>query len=170
MTDQRDEKGSTFSIRDKRRVHLDDEASTETSGEQAPRASEPPPAGGESSSEERKQEGTDPASGPSAEEMKSAASLADEAARPHKQAPEVDFTTFVISLASSAMVHLGQAPHPDGGKNETNLPMAKQVVDMLAMLKEKTAGNLEPDEARYLEAILYDLRLRFVEAAKARGK
>jgi uncharacterized protein DUF1844 len=80
--------------------------------------------------------------------------------------PEIDFATFVLSLASSALLHLGQMPDPDTKKTESNLPMAKQTIDILAMLQGKTRGNLSRDEEQLLENLLYDLRLKYVEAAK----
>jgi len=80
--------------------------------------------------------------------------------------PDIDFATFVLSMASSAFLHLGQMPHPDTQKAETNLPLAKQTIDILGMLQGKTRGNLSRDEEQLLENLLYDLRLRYVEAAK----
>ena len=80
--------------------------------------------------------------------------------------PEIDFNTFVLSMASSALLHLGQMPHPDTQKAEANLPLAKQTIDILAMLQGKTRGNLSRDEEQLLENLLYDLRLKYVEAAK----
>lgn len=81
--------------------------------------------------------------------------------------PPMDFTTFCLSLASSALIHLGLAPYPEGEPAEKNIPLAKQTIDILAMLEEKTRGNLSTEEARLLSTLLYDLRLRFVESTKA---
>ena len=76
----------------------------------------------------------------------------------------IDFYTFVLSLASSAFVHLGDAPNPETGQaTPPNLPLAKQAIDILAMLEEKTKGNLTEEEARFLENLLTDLRFRFVQ-------
>jgi hypothetical protein len=76
----------------------------------------------------------------------------------------IDFYTFVLSLGSSAFVHLGDAPHPDTGETvPPNLALAKQTIDILAMLGEKTKGNLTEEEARFLENLLTDLRFRFVQ-------
>ena len=80
--------------------------------------------------------------------------------------PEIDFATFVLSMASSALLHLGQMADPETQKKTANLPMAKQTIDILAMLQGKTRGNLSRDEEQLLENLLYDLRLKFVEAAK----
>ena len=80
-----------------------------------------------------------------------------------KPLPPMDFTTFCLSLASSAMMHLGQAPMPETGKTERSLPLAKQTIDILALLEEKTRGNLTGEEAKLVSTLLYDLRLRFVQ-------
>ncbi|HTN54336.1 MAG TPA: DUF1844 domain-containing protein [Anaeromyxobacter sp.] len=85
------------------------------------------------------------------------------------QPARIDFYTFILSLGSSAFVHLGDAPHPDtGAPAEPNLPLAHQTIDILAMLREKTRGNLTPEEDRFMENLLTDLRLRFV--ARSSGK
>ena len=80
--------------------------------------------------------------------------------------PPIDFPTFVLSLAWSAQVHLGLIPNPVSGKPEKNLGLAKQTIDILAVLQEKTKGNLAKEEDRLLEGILYDLRMKFVELNK----
>ena len=80
--------------------------------------------------------------------------------------PAVDFTTFVLSLSHSALLHLGDAPHPNGGKSEVDLPMARQTIDLLALIQEKTHGNLTGAEEQMLTQALYDLRLRFVEVSQ----
>jgi hypothetical protein len=76
----------------------------------------------------------------------------------------IDFYTFVLSLGSSAFVHLGDAPHPEtGAQVEPDLLVAKQTIDILAMLREKTKGNLTPEEEHFMETLLTDLRLRWVQ-------
>lgn len=79
--------------------------------------------------------------------------------------PALDFPTFVLSLSHSALVHLGDADDPATGRREPNLAMARQTIDLLAMLQEKTRGNLDGEEERVLEQALYDLRMRFVEVS-----
>ena len=75
----------------------------------------------------------------------------------------IDFYTFVLSLASSAFVYLGDAPHPEtGAQIEPDFPLAQQTIDIVAMLKEKTKGNLTAEEERFMENLLADLRMRFV--------
>jgi hypothetical protein len=80
----------------------------------------------------------------------------------------IDFYTFCLSLGSSAFVHLGDAPHPESGESSANLVLAKQTIDILGMLQEKTKGNLSEEEARFLDNLLLDLRLRYV--ARTSGK
>jgi hypothetical protein len=82
--------------------------------------------------------------------------------------PPVDFTTFVLSLSSSALMHLGEVERPETGKAERNLPLAKHTIDLLSLLQEKTRGNLTAQEDKLLESLLFDLRLRYVSAAKAK--
>ena len=76
----------------------------------------------------------------------------------------ISFAAFVLSLAHTAAVHFGDVPDPSTGqKAEANLAAAQQMVDILALLDEKTRGNLSAEERQLLEQILYELRLRFVE-------
>ena len=80
--------------------------------------------------------------------------------------PEINFSTFVISLSTQTLMQLGEIASPLSGKVETDIPAAKQMVDILGMLQEKTKGNLNSSEERLLEDILFDLRMRYVEAVK----
>ncbi len=80
--------------------------------------------------------------------------------------PPADFTTFILSLSSSVLMHLGELPGPQQGQPARDLPMAKHTIDLLSLLQEKTRGNLSADEDSLLESLLYDLRLRYVELAK----
>jgi hypothetical protein len=79
----------------------------------------------------------------------------------------VDLHTFLLSLGSSALLHLGEIESPESGRPQRNLAMAKHTIDVLAMLQVKTKGNLTPAEEQLLESLLFDLRLRYVEAAKS---
>jgi len=78
---------------------------------------------------------------------------------------EIDFTNFVLSLSTSALIQLGEIQDPFTQKLAKNLPLAKQTIDLIGMLNEKTKGNLSPDEEKVLEYVLYDLRMRYVKAA-----
>jgi hypothetical protein len=79
------------------------------------------------------------------------------------QLPRITFSTFIFSMNSSALYHLGMVPDPTTGKTEKNLPLAKQSIDILGMLDEKTKGNLTSDEEKLLRHILHDLRLMYVK-------
>ena len=79
----------------------------------------------------------------------------------------VTFLGFILSLAHTAAVHFGDVPDPVSGQaNPANLPAAQQMIEILALLEEKTRGNLTAEERQFLDQILYELRLRYVEASK----
>ncbi len=80
--------------------------------------------------------------------------------------PRIDFSTFALSLATSALYHMGVAPDPAGGPppTEPDLALARQTIDTLEMLQEKTRGNLDEDEDRLLKSVLYELHMSFVKA------
>jgi len=87
-----------------------------------------------------------------------------------KSTPQIDFYTFCLSLGSSAFMHLGDAPHPEYGEPATNLLLAKQSIDILAMLQEKTKGNLTAEEEKFLDNLLVDLKLRYVSRTSGKGR
>lgn len=76
----------------------------------------------------------------------------------------VDFSTHVLSLASSALIALGKMPAPDGQPHPLDLETAKHLIDVLAMLEGKTKGNLDEAEGKLLASLIYDLRVAFVDA------
>ena len=79
---------------------------------------------------------------------------------------DLSFTAFVISLASSAAIHFGDLPDPNTGQlAELNLDGAAQMIEILGLLEEKTRGNLTPEEHEVLEQVLFELRMRFVQAS-----
>ena len=82
----------------------------------------------------------------------------------------IDFATFVLSLSSSAAYHLGLVPHPEDESMSSNLPMAKQTIDILGILQEKTKGNLTGEEERLLGEVIYNLRMAYVTATKKCSK
>jgi hypothetical protein len=85
-------------------------------------------------------------------------------------AQELDFSTFVISLATSAQVGLGAVPHPETNQSVQNFPAAKQMIDILALLKEKTKGNLTEAESSLLDQVMYNLRIHYVRAMEGQKK
>jgi hypothetical protein len=80
--------------------------------------------------------------------------------------PEVNFSYFLVSLSSSALLHLGEIADPQTGQKAKDLALAKHSIDIIAMLKEKTKGNLADEEEKALESILTDLRWRYVKAVQ----
>ena len=79
----------------------------------------------------------------------------------------ISFAGFVLSLATTAAVHFGDIPDPNTGERlEPNVEAAGQMIEILTMLQEKTKGNLTDLESKLMDDLLYDLRLRFVEAQK----
>ncbi|TKB27974.1 DUF1844 domain-containing protein [Desulfopila sp. IMCC35006] len=80
--------------------------------------------------------------------------------------PEVTFPAFVMSLNTSALYHLGEIADPSTGKRIVDLDLAKHAIDTLALIQNKTKGNLSKDEEELLKNILYDIKIRFVKAVK----
>ena len=76
--------------------------------------------------------------------------------------PEVTFSTFVLSLASSALVHLGEVPNPETGRTVRDEALARNAIDLLTMLDDKTRNGLTPNESKLMRDVLYELRMKFV--------
>ena len=79
--------------------------------------------------------------------------------------PEISFVNLIFSLSTSVLIQLGEIQDPVSQGSAKNLPLAKQTIDLIGMLKEKTKGNLSSDEEKVVESILYDLKMRYVKAA-----
>lgn len=139
MEEEKSEKG--FVIRDKR--HFDDSGNIRAEESGAPPAGEP--AGGTLIGEP----------GPDTADR--------EKKHPEMVSPEVDFLGFILSLSTTAMYHFGDIPDPYTQKSEKNLAAAKQTIDILDMIREKTRGNLDEQEKELLEEALYELRMRFIK-------
>jgi hypothetical protein len=84
--------------------------------------------------------------------------------------PEVDFATFILSLATSAQISLGAIPHPETNESSVSIPGAKQMIDVLGMLKEKTKGNLSKEEENLIDQVLFNLRMHFVRVTEEQEK
>ena len=89
------------------------------------------------------------------------------AEQPHALGP-VDFSTHVLSLASTALIALGKMPGPDGQPHPLDLETARHLIDVLGMLELKTKGNLDESEHKLLQSLIYDLRVSYVDAEKAK--
>ncbi|MGD2149543.1 MAG: DUF1844 domain-containing protein [Desulfobacterales bacterium] len=116
----------------------------------------------EDKDQETKEEAAEP-SKEKVEENKSEEAAAPEEDTTDYQLPKINFATFIFSLNSSVLVQLGLIEDPATGKKAKNLPLAKQTIDILGMLEEKTQGNLTKDEETMLKNILYDLRMIYVK-------
>jgi len=107
---------------------------------------------------------TDDQATPAAEETKPVSPDASPAGNEKEpDYPPISFTNFVLSLSTSALFHFGDFPDQEGGKTEKNLPAAKQTIDILDMLHEKTKGNLDENENQLIQGVLYELKLRYVK-------
>lgn len=133
--------GKGFTVKDRRRF------SPETGAPRDEAPEEPPAAAATSSAQ---------------------ATTASAASGEQDSLPEINFSAFVISLSTQVLLHLGEIADPISEKVQVDVPVAKQMIDILAMLKEKTRGNLNASEDRLMEDILYDLRMKYVEAVKKR--
>jgi len=91
-------------------------------------------------------------------------SKGEDASQKETPLPEINFTNFLLSISTSALFQLGEIPDPTTKQSVKELPLAKQTIDLIGMLKEKTKGNLTPEEEKLMEYILYDLRMRYVKA------
>lgn len=80
--------------------------------------------------------------------------------------PEISFSSFLLSLSSSTLLHLGEIADPQSGGKKKDLALAKQSIDIISLLKDKTKNNLTQEEEKLLEHLLYDLRMRFVKASE----
>ena len=100
------------------------------------------------------------------QEAKKPEEKAEATAKEQGEAFQVDFSTFVLSLTSSAFISLGDMPDPVTGKKEVNLPAVQQTIDMLTMLRDKTKGNLTEEENKLLEQLIYELQVKYVSKVK----
>lgn len=125
-------------------------------------AEAPPPPAAPQGAEPAKPEPPHVAAPPEA-----AAPRADAAPKSATPLPKLDFSTFVFSLSTSGFYHLGLVPDPATGQpGEKNVELARQTIETLEILEEKTRGNLDAEETRLLQSLLYELRMRFVEASR----
>ncbi len=85
---------------------------------------------------------------------------------PEEPLPEINFSAFIISLSTQALMNLGEIADPRSGSVAKDIPVAKQMIDIIGMLREKTKGNLNGGEDKLMEEMLFDLRMKYVEAVK----
>ena len=99
-------------------------------------------------------------------EVQAGAEPAQEAPDRQEELPSVNFPTFIISLSTQALMHLGEIDNPVTGQVEKDVAVAKQTIDIIAMLSEKSKGNLDDTEEQLLKEVLYNLRMKYVEAVR----
>jgi hypothetical protein len=145
-----------YKVEDRRYLHMSEEEKAKVrEQETASEAAAGPEAAAEPSREEA-----------AAEAFQEAAQKAASEAGPAEEDfifPEITFASFIFSLSSSAFASLGAIPDPNTGKQEKNLPMAKQTIDLLGLLREKTRNNLTPEEEGLFDNMLYDLRMSYIK-------
>ncbi|OPY84949.1 MAG: hypothetical protein A4E72_02080 [Syntrophus sp. PtaU1.Bin208] len=115
------------------------------------------------SGEQRQPEPQKPEAPPTASEEPKAKPSETKAEEEHHLLPEVNFFNFVLSLSTTVMFHFGDFPDPVTHETQKNLPAAKQTIDILSMLKDKTKGNLDDHEKSLLDEILFELKMRYVK-------
>ncbi len=121
----------------------------------------------ETPDEEDSPQAAPPAAEPAASQPSSpSAGTPDHQSSSQGGVPPMDFSSFVLSLATTGMVHLGEIVDPAVGQKQENLDGAKQLIEILSLLKEKTEGNLSAEEAQLLEGLLHELRLGFLSKTK----
>ncbi|MFA5322461.1 MAG: DUF1844 domain-containing protein [Smithella sp.] len=114
---------------------------------------------GESAEDQPRQEPESPA----AEEKQKEQGKSQQQPDQEHDYPAVNFTNFVLSLSTSALFHFGDFAESEGAAPQKNLPAAKQTIDILDMLNEKTKGNLDKNESNLIQGILYELKMRYVK-------
>jgi hypothetical protein len=139
--EESEDKEKGFKVQDRRRFSAEGEARSDQPEESAATAERPPPP-------------------PPAQE--------EAVQKPSAHAPnvEINFSMFLISLSTQALTALGEMTDPTTGKQDRDLDAARQLIDILGVLRDKTRGNLDQDEKNLIEAILFDLRMKYVELAK----
>ena len=140
MADDTEQEGKGFKVQDRRRFSGDTGEPSEPSEGQSP-----PP-------------GADQATAQQPE--------ASRAPESDEVPPTINFPTFIISLSTQVLMQLGEIPNPLTGQIEKEVKIAKQTIDIINLLRDKTRGNLDPEEDKLMEEILFELRMKYVEAVR----
>jgi Domain of unknown function (DUF1844) len=185
-----DENSKGFKIQDRRRFSAEGDLKPEFSGTDEPAATKPeaplpggaPPsasaqafAQAQAATAEQQAAATQPQQAAAAKGYAAARSAAagsrpsETGAEAGAEMGEISFAAFLMSLSTEALVHLGEVADPSSGQQQRDLAMAQQLIDILGMLRDKTRGNLDHDEHSLLDAILFDLRMKYVEIARRNG-
>ena len=160
--DNNEEKEKAFKVDDRRRFSPEGELKPEHRG------ADDQPASPTGAAEAAGASGQKDASARTVRQSPQAGADASGAGAPGHDAAaaEISFSTFVVGLSTQALFHLGEIPDPATGQHARDLAGAQQLIDILGMIQEKTRGNLEPGEQSLIQAILFDLRMKYVEIAR----
>lgn len=158
MSDKEGDSGQGFVVKDRRRFSETGDPRAETSDEPEAPPQEAPSAG--ATADEAR---TETKANEAPPEAKADAASESRGEHESRAAAPITFATFVLSLSTQALAHLGEIPDPTDGSTRVELSAAQEIIDILAMLQEKTRGNLAPEEDRQLEGALYVLRMKYVE-------
>jgi hypothetical protein len=148
--EEEQEKSKGFKVEDRRRFSAEGELKPEHRGAETQTPPRPGPA----------------PQAAAAEPPASTATTAPAAEGPAASPEEISFATFMVGLSTQALMHLGEIPDPQSQRPDVNLAAAQQLIDIVGMLKEKTRGNLDRDEESLVEAILFELRMKYVERSR----
>jgi len=166
---EEEEKPRAFKVDDRRRFSPEGELKPEFQADEptaGARTDAPPAGGGDTASSAAAASASASTSAGSAHAAERPSTAQSRARASVGVAPEINFGTFVVGLSTQALVHLGEIPDPLSGQPSADLPAAQQLIDIIAILKEKTRGNLDHDEDTLLETILFELRMKYVERAR----
>jgi hypothetical protein len=153
-SEEEKEETKGFKVEDRRRFSAEGELKPEHRGSEQAEA------------EQSARSAAEAATGPKAGDQQSLPPETHAAKAFTQAAPEITFGTFIVGLSTQALVHLGELAEPHSTQPAADLPAAQQLIDILAMLEAKTRGNLDRDEQTMLEAILFELRMKYVERAR----
>jgi hypothetical protein len=158
MEEQEDKRG--FKVQDRRR--FSSEGETKEGSEAPPERSESPDIKSKPAAS-----GAEAASKPAASDAQAESSRQSASSRQSSEPPpELTFAAFLWSLSEQALAALGEVPDPMSGKVSNDLVLAQQMIDIIAMLRDKTRGNLDPEEQAMLKEILSSLQMKYVELAR----
>ncbi len=148
--EQSEEKDKGFKVQDRRRFSAEGELKPEHRGQE----------------EAREQDKARTAAGEQASTAAPKAQAAPASGANTANRSEINFATFIVGLSTQALLHLGEIPDPSSNHPVRDLVAAQQLIDILGLLRDKTRGNLDHDEAGLLDSILFDLRMKYVEIAR----
>ena len=154
MSNEEKEQEKGFNVKDRRRFKMDEKGNVVDSEPETKTAQAP-------QSEQKPTPDSDKPKTPSAEDA-----AKKNCEKQYRDLPPITLTTLLLSLSTQAMVSMGELPDPLSMETVKNMALAKQSIDLLGILEEKTKGNLSPEEERFLKTSLTDLRIRFVECCK----